>query len=141
MLHPLQTQYDALAEYTLAHHSPEFLHQHLVDCFTLQTAQADTKPIGVVFSLVGVCLASEYGFNGKEVQSAHIQLARIKTQYPQLALPDFRGATTIADILNVAPGASRDAALRAWCKDVWQFCAEHHDMIRTLLRTRGIVKG
>ena len=141
MLHPLQPYYDELTSYTLAQTGSEFLHQHLVDCFTLHTATATTKPIGVVFALVGVCLASEYGFTGRQVQLVHIHLARTKQDYPSLTLPDHRGTTTIHDILALTPGHKRDAGLRAWCADVWQAWSAHHANIRHILHTGGVVRG
>ncbi len=141
MLHPLQPQYDELAGYTLAQSSSEFLHQHLVDCFTLHTVTPDTKPIGIVFALVGVCLTSEYGFTGRQAQLAHMQLARTKQNYPHLAPPKHRGTTTIHDILAVPPGDKRDEALRTWCTDVWQAWSAHHAYIRKILQEGGVVRG
>jgi hypothetical protein len=140
MLHPLQPYYDELASYTLAQGGSEFLHQHLVDCFMLHTAITTTKPIGVVFALVGVCLTSEYGFTGRQVQLAHMQLARTKQDYPHLALPDHRGTIPIHDILALPPGNERDAGLRAWCADVWQAWFAHHTYIRGILHQSGVVR-
>ena len=44
--------YDELQAYTLAHHDPAFIHQHGVDAETAQEADAQTKAIGLAFSLV-----------------------------------------------------------------------------------------
>lgn len=42
--------------YTLAHRDPAFLHQHVVDAFAAQHADDSTKPITLVFALVGLYL-------------------------------------------------------------------------------------
>jgi hypothetical protein len=76
--------FDELSYYTLAHHDPSYVHQHTVDAFIAQTADKNTKPIGLVFSLVGLYLYLEKGFTGKQVQQAHMQLARKKKQRPSL---------------------------------------------------------
>ena len=52
--------------YTLAHPSPAFIHQHAVDAFAVQTADDSTKPIAVVFGLLGLYLHLEFGLNSKE---------------------------------------------------------------------------
>jgi hypothetical protein len=48
-----QDAYDELQCYTLAHADPSFIHQHLVDAFTVQHADERTKPIALTFAPVG----------------------------------------------------------------------------------------
>ena len=45
--------YSELGFYTLAHRDPAFIHQVAVDAYTAQSANEATKPIALVFALVG----------------------------------------------------------------------------------------
>jgi hypothetical protein len=76
-----QDQYNQLAFYTLAHKDPAFIHQHLVDAFLAQHADKSTKPITLVFALIGLYLHVEKGYTGKQVQLAHMQMAKRKKQW------------------------------------------------------------
>ena len=67
---------DELSYYTLAHGDPEFVHQHIVDAFAAQLATPNSKPIQVVFALIGLYLHQERGFTGRQVQLAHMRLER-----------------------------------------------------------------
>jgi hypothetical protein len=115
-----QDLYNELAFYTLAHVDPAFIHQNVVDAFAAQTAGPSTKPITIVFALIGLYLHVEKGFTGKQVQRAHMQLAKYRRQWFMPALPLDRGAIRIQDVLAVAPGPARDAMIRKWCESAWQ---------------------
>ena len=62
----IRAAYDELYVYTMGR--PGFILQHVVDAFAVQTATADTKPIAIVFGLVGLYLHVEKQFSGKQVQ-------------------------------------------------------------------------
>jgi hypothetical protein len=115
-----QELYNELAFYTLAHGDPAFIHQNVVDAFAAQHAEESTKPITIVFALIGLYLHVEKGFTGKQVQRAHMQLAKYRRQWFMPALPLDRGAIRIQDVLAVAPGPARDAMIRKWCESAWQ---------------------
>jgi len=115
-----QDLYNELAFYTLAHGDPAFIHQNVVDAFAAQTAGPSTKPITIVFALIGLYLHVEKGFTGKQVQRAHMQLAKYRRQWFMPALPLDRGAIRIQDVLAVAPGPARDAMIRKWCESAWR---------------------
>ena len=102
--------YDELCAYTLTHGDPAFIHQHVVDAFAAQTADAHTKPIGITFALVGLYLHNEKGFTGKQVQRAHMMLAGRKRTWPSFVLPADRGAMTAADVMAIPAGPGRDEA-------------------------------
>lgn len=125
--------YDELFAYTLSHRSPEFIHQHVVDAFAAQRADASTKPIAVAFALVGLCLQLERGFSGREVQRAHMTLANRSKSWPAFPLPVNRGSVNAIDVLAAPPGAKRDAAIHDWCAAVWKAYAEQAPAVRTLL--------
>ena len=129
-----QAAFDELCFYTLAHSDPAFIHQHAVDAFAVQQADQQTKPIKVTFGLIGLCLYLEQGCSGREVQRAHMRLARRRKQWPAFELPQERGAIRVKDVLAAAPGAARDEALERWCREVWQACAPIQPQVRELIR-------
>jgi hypothetical protein len=133
---------DAYAElccYTLTHGGASFLHQHVVDAFTVQLADDRTKPIALTFGLVGLYLHIEKQFTGKQVQRAHMRLARRKRGWPVFPLPRERGAVTAIDVLAAPAGLARDNAIDVWCRSVWNAFRESHETVAALLRDDGIV--
>jgi hypothetical protein len=115
-----QDLYNELAFYTLAHDDPAFIHQNVVDAFAAQTAGESTKPITVVFALIGLYLYIEKDFTGKQVQRAHMQIAKYRRQWFMPALPLDRGAIRIQDVLAAPPGTERDTMIRHWCESAWR---------------------
>src|SRR3954465_2158408 len=111
--------YHELSCYTLAHGHPSFIHQHVVDAFAAQEADEHTKPIALTFALAGLYLHVEKALSGRQVQLAHMKMARQKRLWPTFALPRERGAITAVDVMQAAPGGERDKAIDAWCASVW----------------------
>ena len=129
-------EYNTLLYYTLGHPDKEyFIHQHAVDAFQAQTADEKTKPIGLVFSLIGLYLLLEKGYTGKAVQQAHMTMAQHKKTWPLRPLPSERGEITVTDVLHAAPGADRDLMIKSWCASVWQAYADWHPTIAELAAT------
>jgi Family of unknown function (DUF5946) len=124
--------YNELCCYTLAHGDPSFIHQHVVDAFSAQTADDDTKPIKLAFALIGLYLHFEREFSGKQIQRAHMFLARRKRIWPSFPLPHDRGSMTVAHVMAVAAGAKRDKAIHEWCAAVWKAFHESHEMVGEL---------
>lgn len=129
-----QELFDELAGYTLAQPRPPFVHQLAIDAFTAQRADAATKPIAVVFALLGLYLHVEHGFTGLAVQQAHMKLARERKSWPRLPLPAQRGAIEVSDVLAVPAGPARDAVIHDWCVSVWQAWSESRLVIADLVR-------
>ena len=127
--------FDELSFYTLAHPDPGFIHQLSVDAYTAQHAEAATKPIAVVFALIGLYLHLEKNFTGKQVQRAHMKMARQRKQWPRLPLPEKHAAVTVADVMAAAPGAERDARIEAWCAAVWAVWEKSRDAIVRIAKT------
>ncbi len=73
-----QEQFHELSFYTLSLQDKYFIHQHIVDAYAAQTADINTKPIKIIFSLVGLYLFIEKKYTGREVQLAHMQMAKNK---------------------------------------------------------------
>ena len=131
-----QDLYDQLAFYTLDLRDPEFIHQHIVDAYTVLHAEADTKPIAIVFGLIGLYLYLEKNFTGRQVQRAHMQLARHRRTWTAPAIPPHQRASIgVADVLAAPPGSLRHGMIRRWCESVWQDWQESHSQITALART------
>jgi hypothetical protein len=124
-----------LSFYTLAHTDPAFIHQNSVDAYTAQHADETTKPIAVAFALIGLYLHLERGFSGKQVQRAHMKMARQRKQWPRLPLPAKQAAMGVADVVRAAPGPPRDAMIDAWCESVWGVWQESREPIARLAKT------
>lgn len=123
-----------LTYYTLAH--PDqiyFIHQHVVDAYTAQHADENTKPIGITFALAGLYLFLEKGYSGRQVQQAHVKMAQHKQAWPAFRFPKQKGKTTIQTVLAATPGDERDATIKKWCASVWQAYNENHDTVRALV--------
>jgi hypothetical protein len=113
------TPYDELCAYTLSLRDAEFLHQLVVDAHTAQTATEASKPIALVFALLGLYLSVEKNISGRQIQRFHMQLANLGIRWTLPALPDTTGTLTAADVLAAAPGDARHRAIHAWCASVW----------------------
>jgi hypothetical protein len=131
--------YDALCAYTLQRGDAEFIHQHVADAHTAQRAGEGTRPMALAFALLGLYLHVEKGWTGRQVQRAHMSLARGRREWPRLLLPRERGVVTAADVVRAPGGAERDRAIHAWCRSVWGSFAENRGAIEELLRKRGIL--
>jgi hypothetical protein len=113
----MRSAYDEVYVYTMGR--PGFILQHVVDAYGAQTATSDSKPMGIVFALVGLYLHVEKHFSGRQVQKVHTQLARRKRAWPVVDLPTDRGNLTVADVLAASAGHERDRSIDAWCACVW----------------------
>ena len=133
-----QAAYDELAAYTLTLGDAAFIHQHVVDVYAAQHATEATKPITVAFALIGLYLHVERGFTGRQVQRAHMMLARRSRSWPVFTLPATRGAMTAADVLAAPAGPARDRAISAWCPAVWTAYAEIAPDVAALARAHWL---
>jgi len=124
--------YDEVYVYTMDR--PGFVLQHVVDAFAVQTANKESKPIGVVFGLVGLCLHVEKQFSGRQVQRVHMELGRRKREWPRVLVPEDRGSMTVADVLTASAGPQRDMAIDNWCRSVWTAFGANRQTIIDLLR-------
>ena len=128
----VRAAYDEVYVYTMGR--PGFILQHVVDAFAVQTASQNSKPIGVVFGLVGLYLYVEKQFSGRQVQEVHMKLGRRKRQWPRVYFPEDRGAMTVVDVLAVPAGPERDMAIESWCRSVWTSFRDNRQTIIDLLR-------
>ena len=105
----MREAYDEVYAYTMGRAG--FILQHAVDAYGAQTASDGSKPIGVIFALVGLYLRVERQFSGGDVQKVHMRLGRQKRQWPAITLPRDRGSMTAADVLAAPEGRKRDQAI------------------------------
>ena len=131
--------YDRLYVYTGTRGRETFVLQLVVDAHRAQIATTDTKPIAIVFALVGLYLHVEQGFTGLQVQQAHMQLGRKKHQWPTISLPADRGDITAEEVIKVPEGEERDAAISEWCRSVWGAYRENRQTIIHLLQHHGVI--
>ncbi len=124
--------YNEVYVYTMGR--PGFILQHVVDAFAAQNADRTSKPIGLIFALVGLYLRVEHQCSGTRVQQVHMLMGRQKRQWPPIRLPDDRGAITAADVLAAPAGPARDAAIDDWCRSVWAAFRESRQTIIDLLK-------
>ena len=129
-----QQLFDQLSFYTLSLRDPFFLHQNAVDAFAAQHVDEETKPIKTVFALIGLYLTLEKGFSGRQVQLAHMRLAKQRKHWPQIPPTDQSASITVADALAAEPGPLRDQAIRDWCQAVWQTWQPHRETVAKLAR-------
>lgn len=129
-----QALYNELSYYTLSLGDPEFIHQNIVDAFTAQQANERTKPIAITFALVGLYLHIEKNYSGREVQLAHMRMAKKRKDWPVFDLPQDRGAITVSDVLMEKPGKARDRMIRQWCQSVWKAYGQSHEKVISLAK-------
>ena len=128
----MRAAYDEVYVYTMGR--PGFILQHVVDAFVVQTANQDTKPMGVVFGLVGLYLHVERQFSGRQVQEVHMKLGRRKREWPKISFPKDRGSLTVVDVLAAPAGPERDKAINNWCRSVWTSFGGNRHTITELLQ-------
>ncbi|MFC5530210.1 DUF5946 family protein [Cohnella yongneupensis] len=124
--------YDALTAYHLTREDPDFHHQIAVDCYGAQHAGERCKPIGIVFSLVGLCLLLEHSYTGRRIQLAHTQLSHERMQWPTLAPLGPITGMTVQDVLLEEAGVARDLALYDWAASVWAGWRHEHERVRDI---------
>lgn len=126
--------FETLSYYTLSHKQEEFIHQYIVDAFAAQAADEATKSIAINFGLIGLYLHIGKGFTGKQVQKAHMQLAKYKENLPQITLPENKGEVTVFDVLAIPEGEERDKKIEEWMVSVWDAYINEHEKIENFLK-------
>ncbi len=123
-----------LSCYTVSKRDAEFIHQCAVDVYEAQHAGGKTRNITVVFGLIGLYLALERGYTGKQVQMAHVRIARARKDWPRLEPPSEPASLTVVDVLMVPDGPLKDAMIRQWMASVWESWADRQAWVRETTR-------
>ena len=116
--------------YTVAKQDPEFIHQHAVDTYAAQHAGGRTRTITVAFGLIGLYLALEKGYSGRQVQLAHMKIAKTKKDWPRLDPPRQRAILTVMDVLLAGTDEEKDAMIRKWMTAVWETWEDRHQWVQ-----------
>ena len=117
-------KYGELASVTQALRDPSFPHQHAVDAYAAQHASPDSPLIKTTFALIGLYLACERGFTGRQVQLEHIRLAKVRRDWPRF----FRKVNAAMTVADATP-----ANLLGWAAAVWREWSPDHDRVKALL--------
>ena len=119
-----------LSCYTVAKQDEEFIHQYVVDTYEAQHAGGKTRNITVAFGLIGLYLALEKGYTGKQVQRAHMQIVRVRKDWPRLEPPARPASLTIMDVLKAPDGPEKDGMILRWMAAVWESWADRQVWVR-----------
>jgi hypothetical protein len=130
--------YQELAAYNLTGGRRAFIHQEAVDAYAAQHPGPPAKPIATWFGLVGLHLALDLGRTGREVQQAHMRLARHRRRWPELAAPGDLTGMVVADVMSRPADDTRDEALLRWAGEVWQHWSAVHETIARLCAEEGL---
>ncbi len=112
--------FNELSGYTLSMTDSGFIHQYIVDAYGAQHAGVNTKPIRVMFSLIGLCLAVEHNYSGRQVQLIHMKIP--KQLWQVLEPPLQKSAITVAGVLNTNNDIERRHMILDW--------SPYHEWIR-----------
>ena len=125
--------YNELSYYSLTHPNKEFfIHKYIVDAYLAQHASKDIKPIKIALALVGLCLFVNYNYTGRQIQNAHIELTKVKKNWPVFVRPESKIDITISDILLTKTYSSRDELIKKWATSVWGIWKDQHAAIMQL---------
>jgi hypothetical protein len=127
----LETYYE-LTYWTLARQDSRFIHQHAVDAYEAQHAGGNIRPITAVFGLIGLYLALEKGYTGRQVQLAHMKIASRRKDWPQLEPPARKAGLTVMDVLQAETDAEKEKMLMNWVESVWEIWENRHEWIREI---------
>jgi hypothetical protein len=122
--------YSDLMCYTVSKQDPGFIHQHVVDSYAAQHAGGPTRPITIAFGLIGLYLALEKGYTGRQVQKAHMKIAKIQKDWPFPEPPHRHAGLTVIDVVLEATDNKKETSIRKWMESVWEIWEERHEWVR-----------
>lgn len=83
-----------------------------------------------MFALIGLYLAVEKGYPGRQVQLAHMKIAKRRRDWPRLEPPGHPGVMTVMDVLRAETDAEIEEMLMRWAASVWQSWEHRHEWVR-----------
>ena len=122
--------FNELSGHTLSMVYTNFIHQYVVDAYGAQHAGPPTKNIRVIFSLIGLCLAVEHNYTGRQVQLVHMKIP--KQNWPALEPPAEQATVTVADVLNCDGEEGKVSMIKTWAASVWESWRKHQGYIREI---------
>ncbi|PPD57652.1 DUF5946 family protein [Dehalogenimonas etheniformans] len=126
--------YDELSCFTLNQADAEFTHQLIVDAYCAQHAGPKVKTISIAFSLIGLYLVFERDYTGRQVQLAHMALAKQSKQWHRFNPPPMTGTLTVSNVLNSINGENYRKNIHDWAGSVWTAWASTHTQVAELAK-------
>ena len=123
-------RYYEITCYTLSKNDARFIHQHVVDAYAAQHSGPKTRTITTAFALIGLLLAIERGYTGKQVQGAHTKIAEVRRKWPRLEPPHQPSKLTVIDVLQADTDEAKDCMIRKWSGSVWKSWTGQHAWVR-----------
>lgn len=120
--------FNELSGYTLSMGNTNFIHQFAGDAYGAQHAGAPTKNIRIAFALIGLCLAIEYNYTGRQAQLIHMKIP--KQNWETLEPPKEKAIITVADVLKANSDSERIVMINQWVNSVWNIWSQHHEWVR-----------
>jgi hypothetical protein len=115
-----------------------FKHQIAIDCYGAQHIGGPSKPVTAVYALVGLCLHVERGFSGRQIQAAHMLLARTRSNWPTLSAPATHYRVTVDMVVAAGCASSRAQQLEAWAVCTWEAWRNEQQWVRNIIRDRRL---
>jgi len=125
--------YFKLTVFTLSLRDTDFIHQVVVDAYTAQHSGPKMKPITTTFALIGLYLAFERGYTGREVQLAHMALGKKHREWPRFNAPPEKASLTVWDVHQGSKEENYVENIRTWGKSVWDMWQAEHARIGRLV--------
>ena len=123
-----------LSCWTLVRHDGRFIHQHAIDAYEVQHAGGRTRPITVMFGLIGLYLALEKGYSGRQVQLAHMKIGKTRRNWPILEPPSQPAELTVMDVLRAETDEEKEKMLMRWASSVWMIWEPRHRFVREITK-------
>lgn len=120
--------FNQLADRTFAFQHPDFHHQLSVDAYGAQHADGVSRNIITAYALIGLYLALEKNYTGRQVQHVHSIIP--KQSWEKLEPPATTGTLTVQDVLKATTEEELYAAMKKWAQAVWDSWSAHHAFIK-----------
>ncbi len=105
-------------------------HQLMVDTYGAQHGGANARSIRIAYSLVGLFLALERGWDGLEVRRAHQRMGKPDPSWPSFDRPREVGTVTVLDAAEAGVRADSVVghadAVGRWARSAWQAWSAQH---------------
>lgn len=133
----MDDEYSQLASFTLELRDEYFVHQLAVDAYAAQNYEPHKdSPIKITFALIGLYLANEKKYTGKQVQKAHMELGNKKRNWPAWTQPEAKAELAIKDVLAAA-NEDKTEMIKKWNEAVWNTWKGKKNEIEAILASCG----
>lgn len=112
-------------------------HQLSVDAYGAQHPTTEGSGIRRAYSLVGLHLALDRGYDGLRVRTFHQSMGKPQPGWPNFVVPATRGGLTVRDVVEA--GARKDSVnghaevVQEWAKSVWMAWSAERPRVETLV--------